>query len=55
VGQFIYYAAPVLYEKVRELGGGKVEAVWDRTLDTAKVSGDKVKKEVEKAAREATE
>jgi len=55
VGQFIYYAAPVLYEKVRELGGGKVEAVWDRTLDTAKASGDKVKKEVEKAAREATE
>jgi hypothetical protein len=53
VGQFIYYAAPTFYEQVRKLSGGDVEEVWERVLDQAKDSGDKVKDEVEKAAKEA--
>ena len=53
VGQFIFYAAPVFYEQVRNLSGGQVEEVWDRVLDEARKSGTKVKEEVEKAAHEA--
>ncbi len=53
VGQFIYYAAPEFYLQVRKLSGGRVEEVWDRVLDKAKESGEKVKDEVGEAAREA--
>ena len=53
IGQFIYYAAPAFYEQVRRLSGGEVEEVWERVLDTAKDSGDKVKEEVGKAVEEA--
>jgi len=53
VGQFIYYAAPEFYQQVRQLSGGKVEEVWDRVLDKAQESGEKVKEEVGEAAREA--
>ena len=53
VGQFIFYAAPVVYEQVRRLSGGEVEEVWDRVLDQAKESGGKVKEEVGKAVDEA--
>ena len=53
LGEFIFYSAPTLYEQARRLSGGQVEEVWDRVLDEAKKSGEKVKEEVEKAAREA--
>jgi uncharacterized membrane protein required for colicin V production len=53
VGQFIYYAAPEFYVQVRKLGGGDVEEIWNRVMDQAQDSADKVKEEVEKAAREA--
>ena len=53
VGEFIYYAAPALYEQVRRLSGGQVEEVWDRVLDQAKESGGKVKEEVGKTVDEA--
>lgn len=53
VGQFIYYAAPEFYLQVRKLSGGRAEEVWDRVLDQAKESGEKVKDEVGEAAREA--
>ena len=53
LGQFIFYAAPAIYEQVRSLSGGQVEEVWYRVLDEAKKSGETVKEEVEKAAREA--
>ena len=53
LGQFIFYAAPSLYEQVRSLSGGQMDEIWDRVLDEAKKSGEKVKEEVEKAAHEA--
>ena len=53
LGEFIFYAAPAFYEQARRLSGGQVEEVWDRVLDEAKKSGEKVKEEVEKAADEA--
>jgi len=53
VGRFIYYAAPSFYQQVRELGGGRMDEVWDRVLDTAGKGKDKIADEVEKAAREA--
>lgn len=53
VGQFIYYAAPEFYIQVRKLAGGDVEEIWDRVMGKAGESADKVKEEVEKAAREA--
>lgn len=53
VGQFIYYSAPEFYVQVRKLAGGDVEEIWDRVMDQAGDSADKVKEEVEKAAREA--
>ena len=53
LGQFIFYAAPAFYEQARRLSGGQVEEIWDRVLDQAKETGDKVKDEVEGAVREA--
>ncbi|MEN8005577.1 MAG: CvpA family protein [Candidatus Krumholzibacteriota bacterium] len=53
LGQFIYYAAPVVYEQARKLSGGQVEEIWDRALDKAKESGGKVKEEVGEAVDEA--
>jgi len=53
MGQFIFFAAPAFYEQVRSLSGGQVEEVWDRVLDEARKSGEKVKDEVGKAAGEA--
>jgi len=53
VGQFIFYAAPAFYEQARRLSGGQVEEVWDRVMEEAKKSGEKVKEEVGKAVDEA--
>lgn len=35
-GRFIFYAAPSVYRAVQGLGGGKVDAVWDRVLETTR-------------------
>ncbi len=53
LGEFIFYSAPALYEQARRLSGGQAEEIWDRVLDEAKKSGEKVKEEVGKAAHEA--
>lgn len=53
LGQVIYYAAPEIYVQARKLSGGEVEEVWNRVMDQAGESADKIKEEVEKAAKEA--
>lgn len=52
LGSFVYYAAPNFYEQARKLGGGRMDEVWERVLDTARQGKDKVADEVEKAAKE---
>ena len=39
-GRFIFYAAPNVYRSVQGLGGGKVDDVWDRVLETTKGAAD---------------
>ncbi len=57
LGQFIYYAAPNLYQTVRKLGGQKVDDLWDRVLEeageTAAEAKEKAGQAVDKAAQEA--
>jgi uncharacterized membrane protein required for colicin V production len=57
VGNFIYYAAPTFYQTARQLGGQKVDDLWDRVMDGARSAAeeakDKAGETVDKAAQEA--
>ncbi len=53
LGRFIFYAAPSVYEQVRELAGSDLDAVWDRSLDRARQEADKGKETVKEKANDA--
>ena len=55
-GRFIFYAAPNVYRGVLGLGGGKIDAAWDRVLDTTRDAADKASEQVGGALKDtATE
>ncbi len=53
VGRFIFYAAPSVYEQVRKLAGGDLDAVWTRSLDKARAEAEKGKDKVKDTANDA--
>ncbi len=53
LGRFIFYAAPSVYEQVRQMAGSDVDAVWDRSLDRARQEADKGKEKVKEKANDA--
>ncbi len=63
MGQFIYYAAPNVYQSARKLGGQQVDDLWNRVMDeTENVTGkatekakEKAKEALDKAADQARE
>lgn len=59
VSRFIFYSAPNLYQFASQLGGGKVDELWDRVLGRASAEGEElggdVKEQAEDAAATAAE
>jgi uncharacterized membrane protein required for colicin V production len=52
-GQFVFYAAPDFYTQVRRLSGGRVEEVWQRTLDRAKDGSQAAREKLDETVDEA--
>jgi len=52
LGRFIFYAAPNIYEQARGLAGADLDAVWNRSLDRARLEADKGAAKVKEKVKE---
>jgi uncharacterized membrane protein required for colicin V production len=55
VGRFIFYSAPSVYQFFRGLGGGKVEAIWQRALESTGEGAARAREKVEDAVKESAD
>ncbi len=55
VGRAIYYAAPTMYQVVRDLAGGDGDDVWNRVMRSTREAADQAREKVADALDEAAD